>query len=98
MSQILKQACEWQARLLSPQWTSKEIEEFEHWCKAAPEHRRAFADVSFLSSSLAGLAATNPLLNEMAKIAVRQEATAERTKSPESQYHFLTNALFVYRS
>ena len=94
MSQILKQACEWQARLLSPECASKEIEEFDRWCKAAPEHRRAFADVSILSSSLAELAATNALLNEMAKIAVKQEATAERTNSPESQYNFLTNALF----
>jgi len=77
MSQVLKQASEWQARLLSPEWSSKEIEEFERWRKAAPEHRRAFTDVSMLSSSLAELAATNPALNEMTKIAVRQEVAVE---------------------
>jgi transmembrane sensor len=85
MNQILKQASDWQARLQSPECSRSELEEFERWRNAAPEHHRAFTEVSILFSSLAELAATSPQLNEMGRIAVRQAVLAEPTNLPESQ-------------
>lgn len=74
MNEILKEACDWQARLQSVECSQQELEQFDLWINTSRLHQQTYNDVSGFFSSITEAARDNQQLDEMIMLALSQGA------------------------